>query len=114
MTENTPFQAYLDLFFQYLREAGFEDGIDFNFEVGPESYSDALFSFIHDNSHDINQWIDVHMQKRGYKRTKPRPELRKEFEEEVVAWLGQDEVDRLRAHHNERKKRLGYVLEEDS
>ena len=61
------FDHFMDSMFQRFREAGFEDGIDFSWEKGPESVSPRLDSWLKQNREVLKVEIAKEMKQRGFK-----------------------------------------------
>jgi len=63
-----PFKNYMDAVFQQYREAGFEDGVDWTYEGGPESHSPRLAKWLEENEVQLLAAVDAEMDRRGFKR----------------------------------------------
>ena len=68
-----PFKNYMDAVFQQYREAGFEDGIDWSYEGGPESHSPRLMAWLVENQKQLEAAVDEEMDRRGFKRADRKP-----------------------------------------
>ena len=70
---NSANHHFLDILFRHIREAGFQDGIDFNYEEGPESISPSLHLWLKQNGKVLNVKVTKEMRQRGFK---PAPRIR--------------------------------------
>lgn len=62
---------FLDILLRHIREAGFQDGIDFNYEEGPESISPTLNLWLKQNGEVLNVKVQKEMRQRGFKLVPP-------------------------------------------
>ena len=63
----SPTTHYFDILFRHIRAAGFEDGIDFNYQEGPESISPRLHLWLKQNSKVLQVVVREEMKQRGFK-----------------------------------------------
>lgn len=61
------FDNVTDVFLQHIRNAGFEDGVDFKWDEGPESFSPRLLLYLVKNRSRMQKVMDEGMRKRGYR-----------------------------------------------
>lgn len=60
------FDNFSDVFLQHIRNAGFEDGVDFKWDEGPESISPRLMEWLLQNKDSNNASFGKEMARRGF------------------------------------------------